>query len=143
MAQIISLSTDTRVNQQVLPISNNEIRVWFFINLKNKPDNTDSPDLSEVEFASCETFTADTKDVEEQGKYKDAMKNNGLDPKTKGSITIFKYRTTGEPIGADTCIPLPADRPYWVLTGLPHAVITKLSPTGDNNSTAKGEALSA
>lgn len=141
MAQLNYLSPDKRVNQQVSAnTKTDEIRVNHFINLKVQPlDNPQNPDLDDVYLVSCETLSEDVK--AEKADYEDLMKANGFKPQIKGRITIFKYQTIGKVIDSDRCIPLPKNRPYWMLSRLPHTVITLLSPTGGASSTAKGEAL--
>jgi len=138
-------SLDKRVNQQVSANKlTGEIRVNHYINLKVKPisagiPNNYYPDLDDVKLVSCETFSSEIK--EEEKEYEKLMEGYGFKAVPKGKITIFKFRTVGDIISSDCCIPLPIDRPYWILSSLPHAVVTELSPDGDPTSTAKGEAL--
>ncbi len=145
MTQLNYASPDKRVNQQVSANKlTAEIRVNHFINLKVKPisaniSSKDYPDLDDVKLVSCETLSIEIE--KEEKEYVELMKDYGFKPVAKGKISIFKFRTTGDTINSDCCIPLPKDRLYWMLSGLPHAVVTELTPDGDTTSTAKGEAL--
>ena len=143
MASQSYLSLDKRVNLQVAPLNQNEIKVWVFINLQKDPvdnPNYNEPDLDDAVLASCVTFREDC--VAENEEYKSLIKKYGFDYKNGGRITIFRFRTTGTALQVEEkCIELPIEREYWVLTGLKHAVVAELSPTGDANSTAQGEAL--
>jgi len=137
------LSLDKRVNLQVAPLNQNEIKAWVFINLQKNPvdnPNYDGPDLDDAVLASCVTYREDC-DAENK-EYTAKIKEYGFDYKNGGRITILKFRTIGNTLQVDEkCIELPRVREYWVLNGLKHAVVAELSPTGDANSTAQGEAL--